>query len=540
VFGGDTAAHTRFVFQNNIAPHNDYGIIGSGTGVGQPSIDRFFPGSVIRRNVIVGGDASRYPRDNFFIGSMNDVGFIGSGKWSADPTFGIYRLSQTSRYRGAGSDGRDPGIDVDGLATALAVQAADPPSSRQSADPPAGRLRRIVPMVVFWAAMALLGYVYVGYGLFIFLKGMFRPRPTIRRQVWPRASIVVIAHDEAPRIASRIENLLSLDYPRDRLEILVASDGSTDGTVELLRQFEPAIRVIESPTRRGKAALLNEVIAQTRGEIVALADARQRFAPDALRHLAASFADSSVGAVSGELVLLPSEHDAESPRGVGLYWTYEKRIRQWESRVHSTVGATGAIYGIRRRLFEPIPEDTILDDVLIPLRIVRRGYRVIFEPRARAFDVLSATARDELKRKVRTIGGTFQLLARERWIWNPLCNRLWLQTLSHKALRLTVPLLHLAGLIANALLLDHWIYQVTMGGQALFYGSALVGCAWAPGRKKFRPLVVPYTIGLLGWATVVGFVRFVTGRQTATWDQAAVGDPSHAVARLRRTAPAAR
>jgi cellulose synthase/poly-beta-1,6-N-acetylglucosamine synthase-like glycosyltransferase len=200
------------------------------------------------------------------------------------------------------------------------------------------------------------------------------------------------------------------------------------------------------------------------------------------------------------------------------------------------VGATGAIYGIRRELFEPIPDDTILDDVLIPLRIVRRGYRVVFEPRAMAYDALSATGREELKRKARTIAGTFQLLSRERWIWNPFRNRLWLQTLSHKTLRLTVPLLHLAGLVANAALLDRPFYQAIMAGQALFYGSALMGWVWAPGRKKFRPLVVPYTIGLLGWATIVGFVRFATGRQTPTWDQAAAGNPPP-VSRVPRTAP---
>ena len=173
---------------------------------------------------------------------------------------------------------------------------------------------------------------------------------------------------------------------------------------------------------------------------------------DTLRALVENFADPAVGAVSGELVLTTSDRTAAAGRGSAFYWRYEKFIRSTEGRADSTIGATGAIYAIRRELFEPIPDDTILDDVLIPLRIVRKGYRVLFEPRARAYDSASATAQHEFVRKARTIAGTFQLFSRELWLFNPRRNRLWFETMSHKALRLALPVLHATLLVASAAL----------------------------------------------------------------------------------------
>ena len=161
---------------------------------------------------------------------------------------------------------------------------------------------------------------------------------------------------------------------------------------------------------------------------------------------------------------------------MGVYWRYEKFIRRYESRFDSSVGATGAIYAIRRALFEPIPPTTLVDDVLIPLRIARRGYRVVFEPRARAFDCAARTSREEFVRKVRTIAGTLQLFARERWLWNPRANRLWFQAIAHKLLRILCPLFLVAMLVSSAVLArSGLVYQVALGGQLVFYAAALVG-----------------------------------------------------------------
>ena len=238
----------------------------------------------------------------------------------------------------------------------------------------------------------------------------------------PLVTVIVVAHNEAQRIERRIENLLSLDYPREKLEIVIASDGSTDETVSRANVSKlPACVCERSTTGAGKAAVLNDVVPSARGEIVVLADARQRFDAGTLRALVADFGDPRVGAVSGELVIRSRANDTGSTiaAGASFYWRYEKFIRRNESRANSTVGATGAVYAIRRELFERIPDDTLLDDVLIPMKIISRGYRVLFEPGARAYDLAAASPRQEFVRKVRTIAGTFQLFARERWLFNP-------------------------------------------------------------------------------------------------------------------------
>jgi cellulose synthase/poly-beta-1,6-N-acetylglucosamine synthase-like glycosyltransferase len=334
-------------------------------------------------------------------------------------------------------------------------------------------------------------------------------------------SVVIVAFNEAEGIRRRLENLLALDYTPERVEIVLASDGSTDGTMNLARSYEGVgVTVIPFATRRGKAAVLNDVLPKVGGEIVVLADARQRFQAGALRALVKPFADQRVGAVSGELVLASTEGDTGVGEGVGFYWRYEKFIRKNESLVDSTVGATGAIYAIRRELFEPIPQDTILDDVLIPMRIARRGYRVVFEPTALAYDKTAATAREEFTRKVRTIAGNFQLFAREPWLLHPLRNRLWLQAVSHKGLRLITPILLLATMGANLLLLGHSFYRWTLMGQAFFYGAALGGYALREVGSKVPLLGVPYVLCLMNWATVVAFIRFIRGRQRATWEKA--------------------
>jgi cellulose synthase/poly-beta-1,6-N-acetylglucosamine synthase-like glycosyltransferase len=377
---------------------------------------------------------------------------------------------------------------------------------------------------VFWGSAILLAYVYFGYPLLAAVRAHFTRRPRLRAPVEPFVSIVVIANNEEERMGARIENLLALDYPADRREIVIASDGSTDATVARARLYEAqGVSVRSFASRRGKSAVLNMVVPFLRGEVVLFADARQRFDAGALRALVENFADPAVGAVSGELVITTSDRTAAAGRGSAVYWRYEKFIRSTEGRADSTIGATGAIYAIRRALFEPIPDDTILDDVLIPLRIVRKGYRVLFEPRARAYDSASATAQHEFVRKARTIAGTFQLFSRELWLLNPRRNRLWLETMSHKALRLALPALHATLFVASAALVatSGWFYQAAFAAQVMFYGAALVGSTQGCNPRPSFVVTVPWAICLLCWATVVGFLRFLTNRQQATWERIA-------------------
>ena len=373
---------------------------------------------------------------------------------------------------------------------------------------------------VFWVSAALLFYTYLGYPFLIRIWSGFWPRRVAAGPALPSLTLVVVAHNEARRIHQRLENFLDLDYSWDRVEVIVASDGSTDGTADLARNYRsPQVRVVEFMDRRGKSAVLNDVIPMAAGEVVVLADVRQRFEANALHALAECFSDPEVGAVSGELVLLDGPSRSEVGKGVDFYWRYEKFMRLHESRVGSTVGATGAIYALRRVLFRPIPEATILDDVLIPMQVARLGYRVLFEPRARAYDWVAANASEEFMRKLRTIAGNFQLFILQPWLLNPFSNPLWIQTVSHKACRLLSPIALAMMFGSNLLLLKGPDYTWLFAAQAAFYAAAFLGYLTRGAMHRPLFLNVPYAFCLLNWATLVALVRLLNGRQQVTWER---------------------
>lgn len=354
--------------------------------------------------------------------------------------------------------------------------------------------------VLFWASAALIVYVYVGYAALLMAWAKLVPRrdaPNVTAfpPRLPDVSIVVAIRNEAHRIRARVDNLLSIDYPATR-EIIVVSDGSRDEPAPALKGVPENVRLICCPSR-GKAAALNVGVAHARHDVVVFADARQTFAPDALTALAARFADPRVGAVTGEL-LLDAERTGgrrdEPPgvaEGVSLYWRYEKALRRMESAVGSTLGATGAIYAMRRRLWRPLPEDTILDDVLAPMRAVLDGWLVVFEDRARAFDGASPDPATETRRKTRTLAGNVQILWLEPRLLLPWANPVWVQYLSHKVGRLLVPYALVAVLVSSAALSrEHWIYGAALSVQAALYALAAYG-AWLA-RASAAPLGVKH------------------------------------------------
>ena len=328
---------------------------------------------------------------------------------------------------------------------------------------------------LFWASLAFVVYVYAGYPLLLALWKRSSSRP-VRKSPWePSVSLVIAAHNERDTIEHKIRNCLELDYPRARLQIVIALDAPTDGTEEVV--WRHAGRVVDTvyySPHRGKAGALNRAMEVAEGEIVVFADARQRLDTAALRHLVANLHDPAVGAVSGELVLL-DEHGREAGDGVGLYWRYEKWLRTCESEVHSTLGATGALYAIRRDLYRPAPDDTVLDDVAIPMQIVLSGKRAVFEPAARVYDVVASSPEAEYGRKVRTLMGNYQLLARMPALLAPWCNPVFAQFVSHKVARLLVPWA-LAALLISNLFLPRGIYLLALAGQIIFYGLAAAGC----------------------------------------------------------------
>jgi cellulose synthase/poly-beta-1,6-N-acetylglucosamine synthase-like glycosyltransferase len=375
---------------------------------------------------------------------------------------------------------------------------------------------------VFWAAFLVVCYTYLGYPAIIWVLARYLPHPI---RSFPRiktVTVVIAAHNEQRHIAEKIENCLALDYPQEYLDVLVVSDGSTDRTNEIVARYAARyaarVALIALPERRGKAHALNIGAAAAAGEILLLADVRQRFDRQVARALVRNFADPEVGAVSGELILL-EEEEQEQPEGLGLYWQYEKAIRQAESRSGSTVGYTGAISAIRRILFLPLPDDTLVDDLVTPLQVAAQGYRVVFEPSARAFDQVSTTPGHEFARKVRTLAGVTQTLLRLRQLAGPLSFRLRWQFWSHKVMRLLAPYA-LASAFGASMALDSFFYRAAFFMQMILYMLGVLGMVGKLRGSWARLTATPRTFLMLNMAAVTGAVRYLTGQRLDLWRQA--------------------
>jgi cellulose synthase/poly-beta-1,6-N-acetylglucosamine synthase-like glycosyltransferase len=356
-------------------------------------------------------------------------------------------------------------------------------------------------VTLFWLSLAALAWTHVLYPALMWGLARFGQRPVSKGDIEPTVTIVVAAYNEETVIARRIENLLELDYPRDKLDLIVSSDASSDRTEEIALQY-PEVRVMANP-RGGKVAAQDRAVRQTDGEIVAFSDANCTWSPDALRTLVRAFADPNVAYVCGRLKIL----DAEGANKEGLYWRYELAVRDAESRLSSVTGGNGSIYAVRRSDYVEV-DPRFGHDLSLPYRMVQRGRRAVYEPAAVAFEKPTPTNETEYRRKVRMFEHCWLILLRGR-MFRRLGPLYGLEIVSHRLLRYTSGLLHVVLLATSLALVAHgWLYDVVLGAQLGLLAAAALGV----GIARYYVLIT--------WATLVSLWNYLRRGVPATWEAA--------------------
>jgi len=366
---------------------------------------------------------------------------------------------------------------------------------------------------LFWSAAAVIAYAYAGYAGWLCLRAFFQRRPVHRSPNFPTVTVVMVVRNEEQVLPDKVQNLSALNYPAGKIDFVVVSDGSSDSTNSILSAIaDRRFHSLVLPQPLGKACGLNQAIKTATGEIVVFTDARQQLEAEAVRLLVENFADEAVGCASGEL-MLGDPASGESDRGMGTYWRIEKKIRELESESGSVVGATGALYAARKDLLTPLPPDTILDDVYLPLHVASQGARVVFDGRAHAWDTPNLGKPREFARKVRTLSGNYQLLQFAPWLLTGK-NPLRFEFISHKLLRLVVPFA-LAIALVSSFLVKQPFYWTAGLLQAGFYGLSILGLVHLQRGPVARVADAALTFVVLNTAAVVAFKNFVTGRRIA-------------------------
>jgi cellulose synthase/poly-beta-1,6-N-acetylglucosamine synthase-like glycosyltransferase len=370
--------------------------------------------------------------------------------------------------------------------------------------------------LLFWTCAALLAYIYIGYPALLAAARLFANRPVRRGTARPTVCLFITANDEAEIIAAKLENSLATDYPPELLDIVVADDGSVDGTARIASRFSPRVRVLPFSPRRGKIAAINAGMTAVGSDIVVFSDANTFLSPDAITALVRNFADPAVGGVSGDVTLVGDR--AALARSEDLYYVYERWVQQAESDIGSMIGADGALYAIRRELFVPPAADTILDDMAIPMSVVRAGRRVVFEPTARASERGSESAREEFARKARVIAGAIQFLRRDDSAIPLNKPQVIFSMVSHKGLRWLSPVFATCVFLTSIALANaSHAYAAAAAAQGILIAFGFAGCI--PALRRFSIVAIPHYFFLVQAAAIVGFVRGMTGRQSVLWQR---------------------
>ncbi len=372
---------------------------------------------------------------------------------------------------------------------------------------------------LFIAAIAQILFVYAGYPSLMFVLSRLWPRPAARADIQPRVSLIIAARNEEKDIAAKIENALALDYPKDLLQIIVASDASDDGTDEIVRGFaDRGVILSRQKSRDGKTRAQHRAALVSSGDVLVFSDATTMLAPDALRKLVRAFADPSVGCVAGRLVYRPEGSSAVS-EGCRSYWGYERALKSWESDAGSLVGVSGGLYAVRRSCYAKLAGDMI-DDFAIAAEMRLQGLRTVYEPEAVCSESANRRGGDEFRMRVRVIEQTMSALLRYNRLLDERKDRAFMfQLFCHKTLRYATPLPLALAFVANSFALGAGaFYRYAFVAQTLFYCAALIG--WAASRLgiRLRPFALPYYFVLVNAAAAVAFVKFMRGEAHIVWE----------------------
>ena len=388
--------------------------------------------------------------------------------------------------------------------------------------------------IIFWVLLFIVFYAYAGYGILLFflvkLKRIFSSKKQLLVDYEPEVTLFIAAYNEKDFVEAKVKNSGELDYPSEKLCQVWVTDGSNDGTPDLLKQFKDVV-VHHKPERNGKIGAMNRGMKLVTTPIVVFCDANTMLGKESICRIVRLFSNPKVGCVSGEKRIFSKEKDGAAGAGEGLYWKYESMLKKWDAELYSVVGAAGELFAIRTELFQEVEKDTLLDDFIISLRVAQKGYTIQYDPEAYAIETASANVKEELKRKIRISAGGIQSVIR---LWSLLnffkYGTLSFQYISHRVLRWTLAPLSLLMLIPAGLILavnegifDFGFYSVLFWLQILFYAAALLGWYLENKSIKVKILFVPYYFFIMNLSVFLGLKRYLKGSQSVNWERAKRG-----------------
>jgi cellulose synthase/poly-beta-1,6-N-acetylglucosamine synthase-like glycosyltransferase len=379
---------------------------------------------------------------------------------------------------------------------------------------------------IFVLSCLVVFYNYAGYAILALIFNSFKSKKTVAAEPadLPSVSFIVAAFNEEECIRQKLINSLELDYPKEKIEFIFITDGSTDGSMDIIRSFQP-VKLMHSETRKGKTAAVNRAVIEAANDILIFSDANTILNKEAVQKITRHYSDKKVGGVAGEKKVLSIASSHEVGAGEGMYWRYESFLKKLDSDFYSVVGAAGELFSLRRAFYVPIPEAVILDDFIISMKVAQKGYRVIYEPGAIAMELPSYSLPDEQKRKIRIAAGGFQsigILGSLLLFWKQ--PRLSFLYISHRLLRWTLtPICLITALVSNGILFfgtTNPVFRILFIIQICFYLLAVIVNALPDKMLPFRALKLPYYFVFMNVSVIQGFFRFLRGRQPATWEKA--------------------